>query len=111
MLEVGQSINYRKKEPCLFRKGHCLAQEQEEYTFCIKETRQTDPKKMEVNILIGPGTKLEALHVAFHVILLKTIQVEEDSNLIDEETDLGRLGDCFRSYLLEMIDLDLKSVV
>lgn len=80
MLEVGQSINYRKKEPCLFRKGHCLAQEQEEYTFCIKETRQTDPKKMEVNILIGPGTKLEALHIAFHVIDRSVVQSEHFCN-------------------------------
>lgn len=38
---------------------------------------------MRINILTWPGAGLEAVHTAFHVILLITIQAEEDSNLLD----------------------------
>ena len=38
---------------------------------------------MESNVSTGPGTGLEALHVAFRVILLTT-QAEDGSNLMDE---------------------------
>lgn len=62
------------------------------------KTPTTKNKKVKVNTLIWPGTGLEALHTAFHVVLLITIQVEEDSNAFDEETDVGRLRSCSRSY-------------
>lgn len=38
---------------------------------------------MESTVSIEPGNGLEALHIAFHVILLTT-QAEDGSNLMDK---------------------------
>lgn len=65
---------------------------------------------MEINIAIGPGTELEDSYIAFHGILL-TIQAEEDSDLVDEETDLDKLCHCSIISLLERNYLDLKTAV